>query len=314
MNENIEKYEELLEYVPCNNCGKDDYEVVYPPQYELAKPEEILHTFRSSGDEVLLDQMVKCKHCNLEYLNPRLKADVVIEGYSEGTDEMFVSQAEGRERTFARNLDLLEKFRPDKGRILDVGTAGGSFLHVAKGRGWEVDGCEPNKWMAEWSKEHYGLDITAGTIFDMTLEDASFDVVTLWDVLEHVPDPRKTLEECRRVLKPGGLLIVNYPDVGSAVSRMMGRKWVFLLSIHLYYYTVHTIKDILGQTGFKVVKNQAHWQTLEFGYILFRMKAYVGGLATFAEKVIKGIGLGGLQIPYWMGQMLVIAQKETEQA
>jgi ubiquinone/menaquinone biosynthesis C-methylase UbiE len=234
---------------------------------------------------------------------------VVIEGYSEGSDEVFVSQAAGRERTFDNNLDLIERFRPGKGRILDVGTAGGSFLHVARERGWQVAGCEPNKWMTGWSKEHYGLDIVPGTLFDMTLEDASFDVVTLWDVLEHVPDPRKTLKECRRVLKPGGLLVVNYPDIGSLVSRLMGRRWVFLLSIHLYYYTEESIQDILGQTGFKVLKSRAHWQTLEFGYILFRMKAYVGGLAELGGKMIKALGMSHWQIPYWMGQRLVIAEK-----
>jgi hypothetical protein len=124
-------YQSLLESVPCNLCGKDDYRVVYPPRYDLAKPEEIMHTFRSSGDEVLLDQLVECNNCGLMYLNPRLRSDVVIEGYSEGSDEMFVSQVAGRERTFARSLDLIEKYRPQRGRILDVGTAGGSFLSVA---------------------------------------------------------------------------------------------------------------------------------------------------------------------------------------
>ena len=83
--------------------------------------------------------------------------------------------------------------------------------------------------MAEWGKGHYGIDIVPGTIFDMDLEDASFDVVTLWDVIEHTPDPTSVLEECRRVLKPGGLLVVNIPDIGSLVSSLMGRRWVFLL-------------------------------------------------------------------------------------
>lgn len=311
MSEAVQRYQDLLETVPCNSCGADDYTVVYPPQYEHAKPEEIMHTFRSSGDEILLDQLVRCNQCGLQYLTPRLKSDVVITGYSEGSDETFVSQAEGRERTFDKNLDLIERYRPQKGRILDVGTAGGSFLHVAKQRGWNVAGCEPNKWMTEWSKDHYGLDVVPGTIFDMSLDDASFDVVTLWDVLEHVPDPRKTLEECRRVLKPGGLLIVNYPDIGSLVSRLMGRRWVFLLSIHLYYYTVDTIKDILNQTGFTTLKTKNHWQTLELGYILFRMEAYVGGLATFGGKVVKALGMAHWQIPYWMGQRLVIAEKKN---
>lgn len=306
----VQKYRSLLETVPCNLCGADDYTVIYPPRYERAKPDEIITTFRSSGDEVLLDQLVQCKHCGLQYLNPRLKADVVLEGYSAGSDETFVSQAPGRERTFAKSLKYIERFAPGRGRLLDVGTAGGSFLAVAKRAGWQVAGCEPNRWLCDWANQHYGLDVQPGTIFDMQLADDSFDVITLWDVLEHTPDPKAVLQECRRVLKPGGLLLVNYPDIHSLIARAMGRRWVFLLSVHLYYFTVPTLSRMLAELGFAVRGKKAHWQSLELGYILFRMEAYLGGLARLAGRLVKALKLSNLQIPYWMGQMLVVAEKK----
>lgn len=309
MDERSQKYQALLESVPCNLCGADDFEIVYAPRYEDAKPEEILNTFRSSGDEVLLDQLVRCKNCGLQYLNPRLKADVVLEGYGAGSDETFISQSVGRERTFAKSLKFIEKFHPQRGRLLDVGTAGGSFLAVAKQAGWEVAGCEPNHWLCEWGNKHYGLNIVPGTIFDMKLPDAAFDVVTLWDVLEHTPDPKAVLKECARVLKQGGVLVVNYPDIHSSIARVMGRRWVFLLSVHLYYFTSETLKVMLGQVGFRQLARRMHWQTLELGYILFRMEAYLGGLARLLGRIVKALRLSTLQIPYWMGQMLVIAEK-----
>ena len=310
MVDRIEQYQSLLETVICNLCGEDDYQVVHPPKYELAQPEEILNTFRSSGDEKLLDQLVRCNNCGFQYLNPRLRSDVVIEGYSQGSDEMFVSQTAARERTFAKSLKLIMRYKPDKGSILDVGTAGGSFLGVAKREGWEVAGCEPNRWLANWGNENYGLDIQPGTVFDIQLDDDSFDVVTLWDVLEHTPDPTKVLLECQRVLRPGGLLVVNYPDVNSLIARVMGRRWVFLLSIHLYYFTVNTIRRMLSQTGFKILKRRRHWQSLELGYILFRMQAYSSGMAKIWGQVVKTFRLEHLQIPYWMGQVLILAEKE----
>ncbi len=150
MNERSQKYQALLESVTCNLCGANDFRIVYPPRYAEAKPDEILNTFRSSGDEVLLDQLVRCKRCGLQYLNPRLKADVVLEGYGAGSDETFVSQAAGRERTFSKSLKYIEHLHPQRGRLLDVGTAGGSFLAVAKQVGWEVAGCEPNRWLCKW--------------------------------------------------------------------------------------------------------------------------------------------------------------------
>ncbi len=309
MDERSQKYQALLESVPCNLCGANDFEIVYRPHYEEAKPDEILNTFRSSGDEVLLDQLVRCRRCGLQYLNPRLKADVVLEGYGAGSDETFISQAAGRERTFAKSLKFIEKFRPQRGRLLDVGTAGGSFMTVAKQAGWDVAGCEPNRWLCEWGNKHYGLKIVPGTIFDMKLPDAAFDVVTLWDVLEHTPDPKAVLKECARVLKPSGLLVVNYPDIHSSIACLMGRRWAFLLSVHLYYFASETLKAMLSQVCFRQIARRTHWQTLELGYILFRTEAYFGGLARLLGRIVKSLRLSTLQIPYWMGQILVIAEK-----
>jgi 2-polyprenyl-3-methyl-5-hydroxy-6-metoxy-1,4-benzoquinol methylase len=301
------RYQAMLEHVDCNLCGADDPFVVYPARYEEAKPEEIMETFRSSGDEILVDQMVRCRRCGLQYLNPRLKSDLILTGYSQGTDEAFVSQNEARERTFYKSLDLIEKRRPDKGKLLDVGTAGGAFLGVANQRGWMVSGCEPNRWMAEWGSDHYGINIQSGTIFDMDLPSDDFDVVTLWDVLEHTPDPKSVLKECRRILKNDGLLVVNYPDIQSIVARLMGRKWVFLLSVHLYYFTPVTIRKMLNETGFEVKKTKLHWQSLELGYILFRMSPYIPWLSKFGIRIAEILGLQRLQIPYWMGQTLILA-------
>ncbi|MBM3145138.1 MAG: class I SAM-dependent methyltransferase [Chloroflexi bacterium] len=313
MSDRVEHYQSLLEIVSCNLCGADDYDVVYPSRYHNAQPDEIMETFRSSGDEILVDQLVRCRGCGLQYLNPRLKSELILAGYGQGTDENFVSQNPARERTFAKSLQLIERLVPQKGRILDIGTASGAFLGVAKRRGWEVAGSEPNRWMAEWGSEHYGIEIQPGTIFDMNLPQAHFDVVTLWDVLEHTPDPTAVLRECRRALKPDGLLIVNYPDISSPIARLMGRRWVFLISVHLYFFTLETIRKILEQSGFRMQRSKMHWQSLELGYILFRMGPYIPWLSKVGTKVVTALGLEHLQIPYWMGQILVLARPVAEE-
>ena len=90
----------------------------------------------------------------------------------------------------------------------------------------------------------------------------------------------------------------------------MGKKWVFLLSVHLYYFTKDTVREYLKKSGFEVVNEQKHWQILELGYIFFRMKAYISGLAVLGSKVVKALGMEKAQIPYWMGQALTIAKKK----
>ncbi len=306
------RYQDLLETIPCNLCGADDYRVIYPPQYAAAKPDHLEDSFRSSGDEILVDQLVQCRQCGLQYLNPRLKENIIIRAYSAGRDETFVSQSAARERTFARCLKTIEQCVPAPGKILDVGTAGGAFLSVAQNKGWEVAGCEPNHWLCEWARTRYGLSVHAGTIFGMGLRDQSFDVVTLWDVLEHTPDPKKVLKECFRVLKPNGLIVVNYPDMGSLAARWMGRKWVFLLSIHLYYFTLSTIKAMLRQTGFRTINAQPHWQSLELNYIFFRMKAYIPWLAEGGQSLARFLKMEKSHVPYWIGQSLVLARRIQE--
>ncbi len=303
---------QYMEPVACNICESRRSKTIFKPKYgKIRKEQDLIDKFRSSGDETLIDRVVKCKKCGLMYINPRIKPELIFAGYSEGEDLNFVSQAKGRELTFARSLKLIHKFRKGKkGRILDIGTAGGSFLHVARKKGWDVYGCEPNKWLCKWGKEHYGIDIKPGDVFQQNYPDAYFDVVTLWDVLEHTPDPKKALKECRRIMKPGGLLVVNYPDCGSWLARLMGRKWIFYLSVHLYYFTPKTIRKILARSGFKTIKIKPHIQTLGFGYLMWRMKEYSKLLHKLGHGFAKATGTTKMQIPYWLGQTLVIAKRK----
>ncbi len=305
-----ETQQKMFETVHCNICGKNDYTVIYEAQPEKEKDKDLKEKFRASGDESLVDQVVKCNNCGLVYINPRLKEELIVEGYSEGSDENFVSQADAREATFTSSLKEIEKQRPQKGKILDIGTAGGSFLAAAKKRGWEVSGCEPNKWMAAWGKKNYGIDIKPGTLFDQKFKTETFDVVTLWDVIEHTGDPSKVLKECNRILKKDGLLVINYPDFGSWIAKGTKRKWAFLLSVHLYYFTPETIKKILEKCGYEMIKLKPHFQKLELGYLLFRMQAYNSFISKIGGKIAKGLHMDKLRIPYWLGQTFVVAKKK----
>ena len=227
-----------LESVPCAVCGSDAFEVVVPSRRDPSRPVDLETVFRSSGDEPLQDQMVRCTSCGLHYVRPRLKWELILEGYRGGTDENFVSQIAFRERTFRKCLDKIERMaRPAGKRVLDVGAAGGSFLYAARERGYEPHGCEPSTWMCQFAREHYGLELFPGTIFDMPVEPGTVDLLTLFDVIEHTPDPQAVLRRAYELLTPDGVLAMSYPDYGSLAARLLGSRWPFLLTVHLYYFT-----------------------------------------------------------------------------
>jgi SAM-dependent methyltransferase len=304
-------YAAQLEHVPCFLCGADDYDVVYEAQYELEKDRDPVEKFRASGDELLIDRLVKCRRCSFQYVNPRLRGDLVFGSYTEGEDPAYVSQLSARERTFDASLAEIEAALGRTGRLLDIGTAAGAFVAAARKRGWEAEGSEPNRWLAEWGARHYGIQIRQGSVFDQPYEAASFDVVTLWDVIEHTLDPRRMLDHCRSLLKPGGLLVVNYPDIGSWAARAMGRRWLFLTSVHLYYFDRGTMRRMLESTGFAVTAIRPHVQRLEFDYILFRGSVLSQRLSTAARGLIRAIRLSRAQVPYWLGQTFVLARRRS---
>ena len=91
----------------------------------------------------------------------------------------------------------------------------------------------------------------------------------------------------------------------------MGRSWVFLLDVHLYYFTRATIRKLLENAGFEIVHIRPHFQRLALGYIMHRATPYVGAPARLSERLLRAAGVADWQAPYWMGQTLVIARKRA---
>jgi len=294
-------------------CGGNEYAVLSPSRYpEDVTAEQLRQAFSASSDEKLADQLVRCKGCTLVYVNPRIDDSLLVESYESAVDPTFIAQNPERIRTFSK---LLKKSLPPVGykpapgaRLLDVGCAGGAFLVAARDYGFNVTGVEPSHWLAESGRTQYGLDIRQGVLSPGMFPDKSFDVITLWDVIEHVSQPTELLGSIYRLLKPDGLLLVNYPDFGSWMARMLGKRWPFLLSVHILYYTRKTMTLQLEKAGFKTVRIKPHFQSLKFGYILKRMGPYVA-LSRPLRSIVEAVGLGNLPVTYNMGQTLVVARK-----
>ena len=176
---------------------------------------------------------------------------------------------------------------------------------MARERGYTPLGCEPSTWMCQFAREHYGLELHPGTIFDMPVEKGSVDLLTLWDVIEHTPDPKAVLARAHELLTPDGVLVMSWPDYASLAARLLGPKWPFLLTVHLYYFTPTSMTGLLRRTGFGPRLPQA-LQTLELGYVAMRAAPYLGPLAGLVRGPVHLLGLEKAPLAYWVGQTMVV--------
>jgi SAM-dependent methyltransferase len=204
-------------------------------------------------------EVVRCAACGLVFVWPQPTRQEMEALYGSGGYHAEVDEAE-RRRTFARRLRQIEGLEPRRGRILDVGCSKGYFLDVARAEGWDAVGVELNAHAVDAARAR-GLDVRQGDLADEPFEEGSFDVVTLFDLLEHTADPQATLGACRRVLRPGGLLVVTTPNIDGLVPRVTW--WLFARTLgawdhptppwHLVQFSRRTLRRALEGSGFEVV-------------------------------------------------------------
>jgi 2-polyprenyl-3-methyl-5-hydroxy-6-metoxy-1,4-benzoquinol methylase len=301
-----------FDHISCNLCGASDTQadVIFKPDEDnIPRTEEQLSkVYSSSSGHVLYERVIRCRNCGLIYISPRPKIPLIVGGYSTAEDHRYVSQERGRRISFEESLRTIKHFCK-RGRLLDVGAASGIFMKMADDAGYETCGIEPSAWMCEAAKRLYDIEVFPGVLDEAGFEESSFDIATLWDVLEHVPDPMATLKEVRKVLKPGGLLLISYPRIDDFLARLFGRKWWFLLSVHLFYFTQETLSRYLECLGFNRMLHMMLFQRLEYSYLVERLEVYSRTLAKIAQLPYRIPGVQGLLIPYFASQYLMVARK-----
>jgi 2-polyprenyl-3-methyl-5-hydroxy-6-metoxy-1,4-benzoquinol methylase len=239
-----------LEYVDCNLCHADDTETLFEGR-------DRLHGLPGAFP------VVQCRHCGLVYLNPRPTQEDIVEYYPESYEpHVFFEQI--RHSRVAR-LDYyygLGKRRraierlSQVGRLLDMGCGSGGFLYYMREHGWEVSGQEISRSAADYARRQLGLDITLGGLKEAHFPGHTYDVVTLWNVLEHLPDPASSLVQIRGLVEPAGLLVIAVPNLGSWDAELFGPAWVgYDVPRHLYTFSRATLNKLLSKTGFRIVQS-----------------------------------------------------------
>ncbi len=282
----------MLESVRCNLCGADE-----------PAPVAEIDGF----------QIVRCQQCSLVYVNPRYRPELLQEIYRReyydheginngleffGYDD-YLADEENIKLTFAKRLRTIEGYVP-RGRLLDIGCAMGFFLDLARSKGWDVIGSEVSEYSIEYARSQLNLDVRHGPLRSLALESGAFDVATMWDVIEHVPDPRAELAEISRILRPGGLLSIITPNVDSLVARLLGQRWEEFRRVreHIYFFSQRTLCRMLDEVGFKVERVESADKVFYLGPAMHRLKYYTwdGIITQTATRLVYKLGLDKVRI------------------
>jgi SAM-dependent methyltransferase len=262
--------------------------------------------------------ILECRECGFLFKNIQPPAAYVHKHYTNSGErylESIAEEDEGIREDFRAARQLLRKGFPGGGSILDIGCASGFFLE-SLGNTWNRYGLELSSLAALRARERAGIIVHEGDIGSARFADNSFDVVSSFDVLEHLSKPMPTFSEVRRVLKPGGWFLMGTGDVGSFTARAAGSRWTYMcIPEHLSFFSSRSLRKALGraefsQTDFKRIhhgeRNRAaatgwmravgkHWAVTLFGDDIRQLRF-------FRQKS------GEFLVPYFFDHMICIAR------
>lgn len=254
-----------------------------------------------------------CAGCGLQFVPAELDADAVASLYGPG---YFTSSGAGyrdyvgEEATHrwqaGRYLRRLQQMGVRPGRMLDVGCAAGFFLDEARLHGWEVRGCDVSGYAAEIARNRLGLAVDVGNFLELDYPPEHFDCITCLNVFEHLTDPAAAVRRFARLLRPGGILLLETWDADSITARMLGAAWhQYAPPYVLFYYNRSSLERLFGPT---------HWVLQQYGrctkWISVRRGCEIlargtgGRIARSIARVGDG-PVGRARLPYAMGDLVL---------
>lgn len=302
-----------FEYRHCPNCGQKDFEVLFESNME---PDDFNVLFDYSmeeydcqeGEEGYLvpgkewGRHVKCTNCHLVYVNPIEKVSKTNEYYFKATNTQAPTIRECYLKTAKCQVRLIQEYTSGT-NLLDIGCAQGFFLFSASQAGYTTKGIEISQDAAEYARREFGLDIEAKPFEELRFPENHFDVVTLWQVLEHVPYPLAILKEVNRILKPRGLVVVSAPNIGGIPARILGKRWWDIKRLHINQFSTRTLTEILENAGFKNISSASYRGYVSLSILLTMMLKYVNAYerlkAVFNPHFILGKALNKTMLIYW---------------
>ncbi len=253
--------------------------------------------------------LVRSPGCGLEWRDPFPDAAELASLYGPGyLDRWGADDADAMARVRAMKHATYRDFLVDVrrtaagGRLLDVGCATGFLMEAAATEGFEVYGLDRNAGGVALARERFGDRVHCGELADGPFPGVDFDVVTLVDVLEHVPEPAVMLAAIGQRLRPGGVLVAVLPNPRSAVRRILGGRWPHYVAEHLFHWSPENLERFLSAQSWRVYRIRTGIRKTFTGHYL---SAYAACAGSWLPPGVPLLGNLRLRVP--TGEMLVLA-------
>jgi SAM-dependent methyltransferase len=269
--------------------------------------------------EKLDHQFVRCSQCGVERISPQPSNETLAKIYGEhyydawGLRENEQIVANLKKRTFRYVLGKVGKPTAPNEKLLDLGAATGFLLEIAEELGYQPFAVEYSEFGASAIAKKFG----EGNVFCGELPSArfanarpgDFQVVTMCDFIEHVRDPKQTLQLAHRWMAPGGKLAITTPDAGAPSRKLLGEGWTHYKIEHLFYFNKRNLEQLLQETGFRSVKFYPLWKSLTLDYIGHQFEIYPHPALTKLARAMRFMPkkLRATPLPFTTGELLAVA-------
>jgi SAM-dependent methyltransferase len=292
----------------CPICDTEGNETeLYPADFDFAAFNPAIYSARRLPDRVHY-RIVRCNTCALVRSDPVADPQLLAQLYARSSFD-YELEVDDLRRTYGRYLDRLERFGVCKGSLLEIGCGNGFFLEEALRLGYSsVHGVEPSRAAIDRAREDIRPNIICDVLRPGLFEPECFDVIAIFQTFDHISDPGALLDECRRLLKPGGLMLCFNHNIAAASAGLLGERSPIIDIEHTYLYSPATISRLFEKHAFQTIETGSARNTYHL-YYLTRLVPLPALLKKPLLRLLKDTRFGSIRLTVPLGNLFIIARK-----